>query len=194
MVLVTKIRHPLLSTALGILLLALPGIAQEHYALVEGTDAAEQSKSMEWSATAETGEQDLAWQAAHEGLETLLLLSPDARFLLLGQPVESGLDVVTYKLFLISFEDKSVWRVDEMALSGTFAPTSDYLFIATGPHPVLYNLATRKATAVTEIEAGLENYPVWVASWSADGKELVIRQQQRFDNAAEPRVWTLRLE
>ena len=194
MALLTGIRNHLPSAALGITLLALPGFAQEHYTLIEGTDAAEQSQSMEWSATAETGEQDLGWQAAHEGLETLLLLSPDGRFLLLGQPVESGLDVISYKLFLVSFEDKSVWRVAEMAVSGTFAPTSDYLFIATGPHPVLYNLATRKATPLTEIESGLENYPVWVSSWSADGKELVIHQQQRFDNAAEPRVWILRIE
>jgi len=194
MALLREIRTLLLSTALGILLLALPALGQERYTLIEGSDAAELSQSLEWSATAETGEQDLAWQAAHEGLETLLVLSPDARFLLLGQPVESGLDVMVYKLFLISFADSSVWRVAEMALSGTFAPTSDYLFFATGPHPVLYNVATRKATALTEIESGLENYPVWVSSWSADSKELVIRQQQRFDSAAEPRAWTLRIE
>jgi len=189
-----EIREALLATALGILLLALPGFGQERYTLIEDSDAVEKSNSMEWSATAETGEQDLAWQAAHEGLETLLVLSPDARFLLLGQTVESGLDVMVRKLFLISFADSSVWRVDEMALSGTFAPTSDYLFIATGPHPVLYNLATRKATPLTGIESGLENYPVWVSTWSADGKELVIRQQQRVDSAAEPRSWTLRIE
>lgn len=194
MTLLREIRTLLLPTALGILLLALPALGQERYTLIEGSDAAELSQSLEWSATAETGEQDLAWQAAHEGLETLLVLSPDARFLLLGQPVESGLDVMVYKLFLISFADSSVWRVAEMALSGTFAPTSDYLFIATGPHPVLYNLATRKATPLTEIESGLENYPVWVAAWSADGKELAIRQQQRFDSSAEPRSWTLRIE
>jgi len=57
MALLTGIRNHLLSTALGITLLALPGSAQEHYTLIEGTDAAEKSKSMEWSATAETGEQ-----------------------------------------------------------------------------------------------------------------------------------------
>jgi len=188
------IRRHLLAATMGITLLALSAAAQETYTLTKGTDAVEQSQSLEWSATAETGEQDLTWQAAHEGLETLLVLSPDARFLLLGQPVESGLDVVVYKVFLISFADKSVWRVAEMALAGTFAPTSDYLFIATGPHPVLYNLATRKATPLAEIESGLENYPVWVSSWSAEGKELVIRQQQRFDSAAEPRSWTLRIE
>jgi hypothetical protein len=194
MALLREIRKHLLAATMGITLLALPGFGQERYTLIEDSDAVEKSKTMEWSATAETGEQDLAWQAAHEGLETLLVLSPDTRFLLLGQPVESGLDVVAYKLFPISFTDKSVWRVAEVALSGTFAPTSDYLFISTGPHPILYNLATRKATPLTEIESGLENYPVWVSSWSADGKELVIRQQQRFDSAAEPRSCTLRIE
>jgi hypothetical protein len=194
MALLREIRKHLLAATMGITLLALPGFGQERYTLIEDSDAVEKSKTMEWSATAETGEQDLAWQAAHEGLETLLVLSPDTRFLLLGQPVESGLDVVAYKLFPISFTDKSVWRVAEVALSGTFAPTSDYLFISTGPHPILYNLATRKATPLTEIESGLENYPVWVSSWSADGKELVIRQQQRFDSAAEPMSWTLHIE
>lgn len=194
MALLRDIRKHRLAATMGITLLALPGFGQERYTLIEDSDAVEKSKTMEWSATAETGEQDLAWQAAHEGLETLLVLSPDTRFLLLGQPVESGLDVVAYKLFPISFTDKSVWRVAEVALSGTFAPTSDYLFISTGPHPILYNLATRKATPLTEIESGLENYPVWVSSWSADGKELVIRQQQRFDSAAEPMSWTLHIE
>lgn len=179
--------------ALSLCLAALTARAQETITVTELPDAAQRAGSEEFLATAETGEQEVGWQAAQHGLELLLLFSPDSRFLLIGQPTDSGLDVAAYQLFLVSLLDKNLAQVSDMALGATFAPTSDYLFIATGPHPVLYNLVTRKATTLEQIDSGVENYPVWVSSWSADGKELVINQQQRFDSPAEPRSWKVRI-
>jgi hypothetical protein len=182
------------AAVLLVLPLAVTALAQDTLIVGELPDAAEQSKEMEWQATAETGQEEIGWQAAQQGLDILLVFSPDSRFLLVGQPVDTGLDVVAYELYLVSLSDKSVELLSELALGAMFAPTSDYLLIATGPHPVLYNLATRKATPITQIDSGVENYPVWVSAWSADGKELVLHQQQRFDSPDEPRAWKVQIE
>ncbi|MFQ5817491.1 MAG: hypothetical protein ACE5H2_05985 [Terriglobia bacterium] len=104
------------------------------------------------------------------------------------------MDVVSYKLFLLSLADKNVQLLAGLANRGTLSPTSDYAFVETGPHPLLYNLVTRQAMPLTGIDSGLENDPVWAGSWSADGNELAINQQQAFDSAAEPRSWTLRID
>ncbi|MFQ5817490.1 MAG: hypothetical protein ACE5H2_05980 [Terriglobia bacterium] len=50
--------------ALALMLLPLPGLCQEPFTLTERCNAVECSEGPEWTATAETGEQDLAWQAA----------------------------------------------------------------------------------------------------------------------------------
>jgi WD40 repeat protein len=181
---------------LGALLLLFPSpfLAQDLITVTELDDAVARSQTEEWYGTAETGEEEVGWQAARHGLEFLLLFSPDSRFLVFGEPVDTGLDVVSYRLFLVSLEIKRIEFLSDMALGATFAPTSDYLLISTGPNPALYNLATRKATPITQIKSGVENYPVWVSAWSADGKVLTLYQQQRFDNSAEPRAWTLQIE
>ncbi len=184
-------------TAIGIALLTLllvrAGAAQNAYSLTERTDAAERSRGAEWTATPETGAHSFSESGWTEGMASLLVLSPDGRFLLLGEPAESGLDVAGYRLFLVALERRQLVKLENLALGATFSPTSEYLFIETGPHPVLYNLQTHQAEPIVEIESGLENYPAWVADWSADEKELIIHQQQRFDILAEPRAWTLRL-
>jgi len=177
-----------------LLFVSSPLIAQDAVTVTELDDAATRSQDEAWYATAETGEEEIGWQAAQAGLEFMLLFSPDGRFLVVGEPMETGLDVVAYQLFLVSLEEKRIDLLSELALGATFAPTSDYLLIATGPHPVLFNLATRRATELEEIDSGVENYPVWVADWSADGKEFTLNQQQRFDNSAEPRAWTVQIE
>lgn len=177
-----------------LLFLATPLLPQDQVTISELDDVAERSQTEEWYAAAETGEEEIGWQAAQQGLEFLLVFSPDSQFLLVGQPVETGLDVVAYRLFLVSLETKRIDFLSDLALGATFAPTSDYLLIATGPHPVLYNLATRKATELDQINSGVENYPVWVSAWSVDGKELTLNQQQRFDNPAEPRAWIVQIE
>lgn len=177
-----------------LLFLATPLFSQDLVTVTELDDVAERSQTEEWYATADTGEEEIGWQAAQQGLEFLLVFSPDARFLVLGEPAESGLDVVAYRLFLVWLDTKRIEFLSDLALSATFAPTSDYLLIATGPHPVLYNLATRKATDLEQIDSGVENYPVWVSDWSADGKQLTLNQQQRFDNSAEPRAWIVQIE
>jgi len=167
--------------------------AQETVTVSERADAEERYQSSSWGRTADTGQKDLAASGRAEGLQSLLVLSPDRRFLLLGEPDESGLDVVTYRLFLVSLADWSVRPLAELALEGTFSPASNFLFISTGPHPVLLNLKTFRAHELEAIPSGLENYPVWVSSWSADGRELILHQQQRFDTAEEPRAWTVRI-
>jgi len=167
--------------------------AQETVTVSERADAIERYQSSSWGQTADTGQKDLAAGSRTDGLQSLLVLSPDRRFLLLGEPDESGLDVMTYRLFLVSLTNWSVRPLAELALEGTFSPASNYLFLATGPHPVLFNLKTFQAHELEAIPSGLENYPVWVSSWSADGRELIVHQQQRFDSAEEARAWTIRI-
>lgn len=167
--------------------------AQETVTVSERADANERYQSSSWGQTADTGQKDLASGSRTDGLQSLLVLSPDRRFLLLGEPDESGLDVMTYRLFLVSLADLSVRPLAELALEGTFSPASNYLFLSTGPHPVLFNLKTFQAHELEAIPSGLENYPVWVSSWSADGRELIVHQQQRFDSAEEARAWTIKL-
>jgi hypothetical protein len=182
----------------SILLLAIfaglaTAAAQETVTVSERADAEERFQAASWGRTADTGQKDLAVGARSQGLASLLVLSPDRRFLLLGEPDERGLDVMTYRLFLVSLADWSVRPLVELALEGTFSPTSDSLFLATGPHPVLFNLKSFEARELEAIPSGLENYPVWVSSWSGDGRELIVHQQQRFDSAEEPRAWTVRI-
>jgi len=69
--------------------------------VVEFEDALERSASEKWLEHAETG------QRVIEGLDFLLVISPDSKWMLLGQPIEAGegeggLDVVTYRLFIMS--------------------------------------------------------------------------------------------
>lgn len=182
----------LLGTCL--LLVPSPLFAQDAVTVTELDAAATNSQDEAWYATAETGQEEIGWQAAQAGLEFMLLFSPDGHFLVVGEPMETGLDVVAYQLFLVSLEEKRIDLLSELALGATFAPTSDYILIATGPHPVLFNIATRTTTELEPIDSGVENYPVWVANWSADGKEFTLHQQQRFDSPAEPGAWTVRIE
>ena len=178
---------------IGALLGSLAVSAQESIAVSERADADQRREAATWGETAETGQKDLAASSRQDGLASLLVLSPDHRFLLLGEPAESGLDVMTYRLFLVSLADWTVRPLVDLALEGTFSPASNYLFLSTGPHPVLFNLKTFEAHTLEAIPSGLENYPVWVSSWSADGRELILHQQQRFDTAEEPRAWTVRI-
>lgn len=178
---------------MGALLGSLAASAQEPITVSERDDADQRREALSWGETAKTGQKDLAAGSRQDALASLLVLSPDHRFLLLGEPAESGLDVMTYRLYLISLADWSVQPLVELALEGMFSPSSDYLFLSTGPHPVLFNLKTYDGHELETIPSGLENYPVWVSSWSADGRELILHQQQRFDSAEKPRAWTVRI-
>jgi len=190
-----RFRFPslLLLAGLSALLASAPAAAQVGIRVSERSDAEQRFQASHWGQTADTGQKDLAAEGRLDGLESLLVLSPDRRFLLLGEPAERGLDVMTYRLFLVSLGDWTLRPLAELALEGTFSPASDYLFLSTGPHPVLFNLKTFQAHELEAIPSGLENYPVWVSSWSADGRELILHQQQRFDSAEEPRAWTVQI-
>ena len=128
-----------------------------------------------------------------EGLDFLCVISPDECWMLLGKPVE-GLDVITYELYILSTEDFNVRILTKQACYAFFSPTSEYLFVATGPSPIIFDLARNSGTVLMNIQSGLENYPVWVSEWSADGKELIVHQQKRFDDSSEPRAWKITLE
>ncbi|MBA7617274.1 hypothetical protein ES703_24588 [subsurface metagenome] len=155
--------------------------------VVEFEDALERSASEKWLEHAETG------QRVIEGLDFLLVISPDSRWILLGQPIEDGLDVITYKLFLISTANPQLISLLDQAVGATFSPTSDYLFVATGPNPIVYDLEDMRGVVLTAIRSGLENYPCWVSQWSKDGKVLIIHQQFRFDDSSNPRAWRVEL-
>jgi|GEM_PF-5725019 len=174
---------------------ALPaaGLAQDRLELVgfdvvEFEDALERSAAEDWLEHAETG------QRVIEGLDFLLVISPDSRWILLGQPIEDGLDVITYKLFLISTANPQLISLLDQAVGATFSPTSDYLFVATGPNPIVYDLEDMRGVVLTAIRSGLENHPCWVSQWSKDGKVLIIHQQFSFDDSSNPRAWRVKLK
>jgi len=160
--------------------------------VVELEDALERSATEKWLDQAETG------QRVVEGLDFLLVISHDEQWILLGQPIEEeegeeGLDVVTYKLFIVSTANPQLISLVDQALYATFSPTSDYLFVATGPNPIVYDLEDMRGVVLTAIRSGLENYPCWVSQWSNDGKVLIIHQQFRFDDSSAPRAWRVEL-
>jgi hypothetical protein len=192
-------------TALMILAsLTLPaaGLAQGRLELVgfdvvEFEDARERSATEKWLEHAETG------QRVIEGLDFLLVISPDSKWILYGQPIEEeegeegeegGLDVVTYKLFIVSTADPRLIALVDKALSATFSPTSDYLFVSTVPNPVVYDLEDMRGVALTSIRSGIEDHPCWVSQWSNDGEVLIVHQQFRFDDPSAPRAWRVKLK
>ncbi|NLI99402.1 hypothetical protein GX441_12205 [bacterium] len=156
--------------------------------LIEELDSSAVAESSEtWFNIAETG------QKVIENLDFYLVVSPDQRWIIMGKPVE-GLDVVTYKLYLISIYDANLRLISEQALGATFSPTSDFIFIPSGMNPMLYDLKKHKGLVISNISSGLENYPSWVSEWSEDGLELVIRQQLRFDDSSSKRAWRITLK
>lgn len=186
------------------LVLPAAGLAQDRLELVgfdvvEFEDALERSAAEDWLEHAETG------QRVIEGLDFLLVISPDSKWILLGQPIEAGegdggeegeggLDVVTYRLFIVSTANPQLISLLDQAVGATFSPTSDYLFVATGPNPIVYDLEDMRGVVLTAIRSGLENYPCWVSQWSKDGKVLIIHQQFRFDDSSNPRAWRVKLK
>jgi hypothetical protein len=177
------------------MILTLPntGLSQEKVELVvpdvaELEDAAARSASKDWLDHAETG------QRVIEGLDFLLIISPDSKWILLGESMEDGLDVITYKLFLISTTNPQLVSLTDEAVGATFSPTSEHLFVATGPNPVIYDLAIMHGVVLANISSGLENYPCWISQWSEDGAELIIHQQLRFDERSSPRAWRVKLK
>lgn len=180
-----------------LMILVSPTFSQDRLELVgfdvvEFEDALERSATEKWLDQAETG------QRVVEGLDFLLVISPDEQWILLGQPIEEeegeeGLDVVTYKLFIVSTANPQLISLVDQALYATFSPTSDYLFVATGPNPIVYDLEDMRGVVLTAIRSGLENYPCWVSQWSNDGKVLIIHQQFRFDDSSNPRAWRVKL-
>lgn len=147
-------------------------------------DAEARSASPDWLKHVDTGERTI------DGLDILLVASPDEKWMLLGKPVE-GLDVITYELYLLSTVDFKIRTLSTQAVDATFSPASDFLFVATGPHPIIFNLEKMSGTVLANIQSGLENYPVWVSEWSDDDTELIIHQQARFDDSSEPRAWKI---
>ncbi len=170
--------------AAGIILSPVVLPAQEPFEVVELDSATVDSMAESWYEQAETGQKTMG------ELDFYLVVSPDQRWMVMGRPVE-GLDVVTYKLYLISIYDANLRLISEQALGVTFSPTSDYLFVVQGPNPLLYDLERHAGVVIKNISSGLENYPCWVSNWSRDGKELIVRQQLRFDDAGQPRAWRL---
>lgn len=135
----------------------------------------------DWRTLARTGQQP---GAASPGKTEWL--SPDGRHRATLSSVGGGLDVECYR---VELDGK---LVADNALEATFSPDSRFLFVATGPHPVVWDIARKEALRLA-IPSGLENLPVWVHSWSADGLTLVLHQQQRFDDSANPVKWTVKL-
>ena len=97
-----------------------------------------------------------------------------------------GLDVECYKV------DLDGQHLADQALEVTFSPDSRFLFVSTGPHPLVVDLKTGQKHQLA-IDSGLENLPVWVHTWSADGATLTLHQQQRFDDSSHPEEWTVHL-
>jgi len=184
-------------TILGILMILVsPTFSQNRLELVgfdvvELEDARERSASVNWLEHAETG------QRVIEGLDFLLVISPDSKWILYGQPIEGdkeGLDVVTYRLFIMSTANPQLIVLVDQALSATFSPTSDYLFVTTGPNPIVYDLEDMRGVVLTQIRSGLENHPCWVSQWSNDGEVLIVHQQFSFDDSSNPRAWRVKLK
>jgi len=153
-----------------------------HYEVEELEDAAERMASGDWIANPETGEM------VFEELSFLMTISPDQRWILLGAQVH-GLDVQTYKLFLVSTENPQLITLVDQALGAVFSPTSEHLFVSTGPNPIIFDLASMRGVVLIDISSGLEHYPCWVVEWSEDGAELIIHQQARFDAPSSPKAW-----
>lgn len=181
--------------------LSAAGLAQDRLELVgfdvvELEDAKTRRTSDNWLDRAETG------QRVIEGLDFLLVISPDAGWILYGQPVEEGegeggeegLDVVTYRLFIMSTANPRLVSLTDKALSATFSPTSDYLFVSTGPNPVVYDLEDMRGVALTSIRSGIEDHPCWASQWSNDGEVLIIHQQFSFDDSSASRAWRVKLK
>jgi hypothetical protein len=188
---------------LGILMiLASPTFSQDRLELVgfdvvKFEDAKARSATEKWLEHAETG------QRVIEGLDFLLVISPDSKWILFGQPMEAGEggeggeegeDVVTYRLFIMSTANPKLVSLTGKALSATFSPTSDYLFVSTWPNPVVYDLEDMRGVALVQIRSGLENHPCWVSQWSHDGEVLIIHQQFSFDDSSAPRAWRVKLK
>lgn len=173
-------------------LTAIPVVAfsQIPFDIEQLADAAERSSSTSWFEHAETGQRVIYG----EQTDIIITVSPDERWILFASPTEGGLDVVTYSLYLLSTGDFKMRLVSKEALEGVFSPASNYLFIATGPSPIVYDLEKQVGYTMTEILSGLENHPCWVAQWSQDGKELLLHQQLRFDDAASPRAWKITMK
>ncbi|MBD3286347.1 hypothetical protein GF359_07325 [candidate division WOR-3 bacterium] len=152
--------------------------------LTELDDTAERASLKAWFEHAETGARLVP------DLGFLMVISPDERWILFGEPT-GELDVETYRLYVLSTTDFMMRTICEQALDATFSPCSRFLFVPTGPHPVIFELAKGTGTALGNIESGLESSPVWVSEWSEDGTEMVIHQQARFDDASEPRAWKI---
>lgn len=185
---------------LGILMiLASPTFSQDRLELVgfdvvKFEDAKARSATEKWLEHAETG------QRVIESLDFLLVISPDSKWILFGQPMEAGEEgeggegVVTYRLFIMSTANPKLVSLTGKALSATFSPTSDYLFVSTWPNPVVYDLEDMRGVALVQIRSGLENHPCWVSQWSHDGEVLIIHQQFSFDDRSAPRAWRVKLK
>jgi len=184
---------------LGILMILVsPTFSQDRLELVgfdvvELEDAQERSASEKWLEHAETG------QRVIEGLDFLLVLSPDEQWILFGQPIEEeegegGEHIVTYRLFIMSTANPKLVSLTGKALSATFSPTSDYLFVSTVPNPVVYDLEDMRGVAITQIRSGLENHPCWVSQWSNDGEVLIVHQQFSFDDSSNACAWRVKLK
>jgi hypothetical protein len=112
--------------------------------------------------------------------------SRDGRWTVTLKPVQ-GLDVTSFKVLLGARE------LCPQALGVTFSPDSHWLFVSTGPHPFLYELARSRRIELATIDAGLESRPVWVWSWKDHSRKLVLHQQARFDKRTELRAYEVDL-
>jgi hypothetical protein len=117
--------------------------------------------------------------------------SPDGLWHLALIP-DSDLDVMTFRVRLRSSKGV-VMDLCSQALDAMFSPDSQSVFVSTGPNPFIYRLNPPHRVMLADIQSGLENYPVWVSSWSADGHHLVLHQQKRFDDRNDPKVWNVTL-
>ncbi|MBN2381049.1 hypothetical protein JXM67_14725 [candidate division WOR-3 bacterium] len=180
------IKRMLIVLAMIVPLTAIHALETIDIDLVELSDASERASSPGWLDHANTGARTVP------DLDFHMVISPDQRWILFGDPVE-GLDVETYKLYVLSVSDFKMRTVAAQVVDAVFSPDSRFLFVATGPNPIIFDLAKDVGTVLVNIESGLENYPVWVSEWSQDGTELVIYQQARFDELAEPRAWKVTL-
>jgi len=135
----------------------------------------------DWRTLAQTGQ-----KLAETSPGKSVWVSPNGRHRAVLSSVGAGLDVECYRV------EMGGKLLADNALEVTFSPDSRFLFIATGPHPVVWDLAKGEALRLA-IDSGLENLPVWVHSWSADGLTLVLHQQQRFDDGANRVKWTVKL-
>jgi hypothetical protein len=147
------------------------------------------SNSPAWFNRAQTGEVEITeLSSAH------MKISPDGRWMLFARPFDSGLDIMTNELSLVFIPNLKTYSICEMALEAFFSPQSDYLFICTGPCPVIFDLSELTGTAIAAIPSGLESNPCWVHDWSADGKTIMLHQQASFGDVSNPRGWRIVLD